>query len=105
MTPFELLFGRKPRTSLESLIPLSAETEQSGGLKNFVERRKQNLREIRFALETRHNLRVIARARANASTSRPSAGVALKKGSLVFVRESESSRHRDNRGQRAETST
>ena len=38
MTPFELLFGRKPRTSLESLIPLSAETEQRGGLNNFVER-------------------------------------------------------------------
>ena len=46
MTPFELLFGRKPRTSSDSLVPLSAETEQSGGLDNFVERRKQSLREV-----------------------------------------------------------
>ena len=100
MTPFELLFGRKPRTPLDSLVPLSAETEQSGGLDNFVERREQNLREVRLALEKQHNLRVTARARANASISRPSAGVALEKGSLVLVRESESSRHRDNRGRK-----
>ena len=44
MTPFELLFGRKPRTSLDSLVPLSEETGQRTGLDNFVERRKQNLR-------------------------------------------------------------
>ena len=37
MTSFELLLGRKPRTSLDSFVPLSAETEQSGGLDNFVE--------------------------------------------------------------------
>ena len=100
MTPFELLFGRKPRTSLDSLVPLSAETEQTDGLDNFEERRKQNLREVRLALEKQHKLRVTARARANASISRPSAGVALKKGSLVLVRESESSRHPDNRGRK-----
>ena len=100
MTPFELLFGRTPRTSLDSLVPLSAETEQSRGLDNCVERRKQNLREVRLALEKNHNLRVIARSRANASISRPSAGVALEKGSLALVRESESSRHHDSKGRR-----
>ena len=97
MTPFELLSGRKPRTSLDPLVPLSAETEQSVGLDNFVERRKQKLREVRLALEKQHNSRVTARARANASIARPSAGAALEKGSLVLVRESESSRYRDNR--------
>ena len=93
MTPFELLFGRKLRTSLDSLVPLSAETEQ----RPFA-RRKQNLRKVRLALEKKHNLRITARTRANASISRPSAGAALEKGSLVLVRESDSSRHRDNRG-------
>ena len=83
----------------DSLVPLSAETEQSGGLDNFVERCIQNLREVRLALEKQHKLRVTARARANASISRPSAGVALEKGSLVLVRESESSRHRDRSGE------
>ena len=100
MTPCELLFGREPRTSLDSLVHLSAETEQSGVLNNFVERRKHDLREVRLALEKQHKLRVTARARANASISRPSAGVALEKGSLVLVRESESSKHRDNRGRK-----
>ena len=43
MTPIELVLGSKHRTWLDSLIPLTAGTEQSGGLDNFVERRKQNL--------------------------------------------------------------
>jgi len=81
-------------------VPLSEETGQSGGLDNFVERRKQNLREVRLALEKRHNQRVTARAHANATIARPSAGVLVEKGSLVLVRESESSRHRDNRGRK-----
>ena len=84
----------------DSLVPLSAEREQSGGLDNFVERRKQSLREVRLALEKQHKLRVTATAPANASISRPSAGVALEKGSLVLVHESESSRHRDNSGRK-----
>ena len=100
MTPFELLFGRRPRTSLDTLVPLADETGQSGGLDNFVERRKQNLREVRLALEKRHNQRVTARAHANATISRPSAGALVEKGSLVLVCESESSRHRDNRGRK-----
>ena len=83
MTPFELLFGRTPRTSLHSLVPLSGETEQSGGLDDFVGRRKQNLRGVRLALEKRYNLRLTSRARANAASSRPSAETQLEKGSLV----------------------
>ena len=100
MTPFELLFGRKPRTSLDSLVPLTDEMDQERGLDNFVERRKQNLREVRLALEKRHELRVAARAKANASIERSSAGVGVVKDSLVLVRESESSRHRDYRGRK-----
>ena len=100
MTPFELLFGRKPRTTLDSLVPLTYETDTEGGLDNFVERRKQNLREVRLALERRHEFRVAARAKANATIERSSAGVAVGRHSLVLVRETESRRHRDRRGRK-----
>lgn len=96
-SPFELLFGRKPRTSLDSLVPLTDEVE-NGGLDSFVERRKQNLREVRLYLEKRHDLKVASRARANAAISRPSAGVRAERGNLVLVRESDSNRHREGRG-------
>ena len=82
MTLFELMFGRKPRTSLDSLMPLSEETRESGGLDNFVEPRKQNLHEVRLALGMRGNQRAAARAHANAIISRPSAGVTVERGSL-----------------------
>lgn len=36
MSPFELLFGRAPRTSLDSLVPLSVDTDNTRGLDNFV---------------------------------------------------------------------
>lgn len=98
MTPFEMLFGRPPRTSLDSLVPLEGEPETATGLNNFVERRKQNMREVRLALEKQHSYRVAAREKANRAISRPSPGVSVEPGSLVLVRESESSRHRDRRG-------
>ena len=97
MTPFELQFGRKPRTSLDSVVPLSEETGHSSGLHNYLERHKQNLREVRLTLEKRYNRRVPARSHANAAISRTSGGVPVEKGCLVLVRESESSTHRDNR--------
>ena len=53
MTPFELMFGRKPRTSLDSLVPLSEEAGQSGGLDNALKQRKQGLRGVRLAFEKR----------------------------------------------------
>ena len=98
MTPFEMLFGRPPRTSLDSLVPLDGETETASGLDNFVERRKQNLREVRLALEQQHSYTVAAREKANQTILRSSPGVSMGQGSLVLVRESESSRHRDRRG-------
>ena len=79
MAPFEEMFGRKPSTSLDSLVLLSKETGQSGGLDNFVERRKQNLREVLLALEKRYNRRVTALAHVNAAISRPSAEVTVEK--------------------------
>ena len=100
LTPFELLFGRPPRTSLDSLVPTATEAEGTGGLDNFVERRKQNMREVGLALERRSELKEAARAHENATISRPSAGVSVEQGSLVLVREADSARHRDNRGRK-----
>ena len=100
LTPFEMLFGRPPRTSLDSLVPLESESEATGGLDNFVERRKQNMREVRVALEQRHSAQTAARQKANQSISRPSPGVSVETGDLVLVRESDSSRHRDGRGKK-----
>lgn len=100
MTPFELLFGRPPRTSVDSLVPKTDVTDADGGLDNFVERRKQNLLEVRLALEKRHDLRVSARLRANQSIERSSVGVVVSKGDLVLVRETSATRHRDSRGRK-----
>ena len=65
MTPFELLFGRKPRISLDTLVPQIDATDKSGGLDSFVESRRQNFREVRLALEKRHQSKVNARLKAN----------------------------------------
>lgn len=100
MTPFELLFARPPRTSLDSLVPTAEAADAAGGLDNFVERKKQNMLEVRLALEKSHDLRVSARARANQTIERSSAGVAVKKGNMVLVRETTSTRHRDSRGRK-----
>eukprot|EP00903_Cladosiphon_okamuranus_P009190 g8777.t1 len=50
------------------------ETENARGLDNFVEQRRQNMLEVRQAMERRNELRMNARAKANATISRPSAG-------------------------------
>ena len=48
------------------------------------------LREEKLALEKRHRNKVLARQKANAQIARPSAGVSMKPGDLVLVRESPS---------------
>ena len=41
MMAFKLLFGRKPRTSLDSLVSLLDDATQLRSLDNFVEQRKE----------------------------------------------------------------
>lgn len=98
MSPFEFLFGRRPRTSLDTLVPGAGVTDNTKGLDNFVEQRRQNLLEVRLAMEKRNELRMATRAKANADISRPSAGVTADRGSLVLVRTPASLRHRDRHG-------
>ena len=98
MTAFELLCGRKPRTSLDSLVPLLNGAAQTTSLDNFVEQRKQNLLEVRKVLEQRQAIRTAARKRVNATINRSSAGVPAKVGDLVLVREADSTRSREGYG-------
>lgn len=45
LSPFELLFGRPPRTSLDTLVPVADVSDNTRGLDNFVEHRRQNMLE------------------------------------------------------------
>ncbi|CAM9581558.1 unnamed protein product, partial [Pylaiella littoralis] len=100
LTPFELLFGRPPRTSLDSLVPCPERADERRGLDNFVERRKQNLREVRLVLEKRADLRASSREQVNGTIERSSTGVAVDKGDWVLVREMAATRFRDGRGKK-----
>ena len=66
MTPFQLLSGRSPRTSLDMLVPQMDDIETTGSLENFIEERRHDLREVREALERMHEHREKARQRHNA---------------------------------------
>ena len=98
MTSFESLFSRKPRASLDSLVPVLDDVKQLGNLDSFVEQRKQKLLEIRKGLERRHAVRVAARKRAKATKTRSSIGVTVKAGNLVPVKEAGSTRNREGCG-------
>ena len=98
MTAFELLFGRKPRTPLDSLVPLLDCAAQATSLDNFVEQRKQNLLEVGKVLEQREAIRTAARERVKATINRSSTGVTAKVGDLVLVREADSTRSREGYG-------
>ena len=54
MTPFQLLFGRSPRTTLDMLVPQMDDTGATGGLSNFIENRRHNMREVAEALKKLH---------------------------------------------------
>ncbi len=94
MTPFQLLFGRTPRTSLDMLVPQMDDKDTTGGLENFIDEHRHNLRDVREALGRMREQREKARQRHNASIQRPSAGTRIAAGDLVLARESDSSLQR-----------
>ena len=68
VTPFYLLFGREPRTSLDALAPqLDGDDLSAGNLETFVEERRHTFREVRKVLEKRHADRERSRQKANSS--------------------------------------
>ena len=61
--PFEILFGRKSRTSLDTLdtlVPQIDDSEAAEGLENFIKQRRV-LREVRQVLEKRQENRIVTR--------------------------------------------
>ena len=70
MSPFEILFGRKPRTSLDTLVPHMDDSEAAEGLDSFIEKRRQVLREVRQVLEKKLQSRIATRERVNAGIAK-----------------------------------
>ena len=81
-----MLFGRPPRTPLDSLVPLEGEPDTAIRFNNFVERRKQDMREVRLALEKRHSYRAAAKEEGEPVCFADVAGRVGGTGSLVLVR-------------------
>ena len=98
MTPFQPLFGRSTRTTLDMLVPQMDDTEATGGLSNFIESRRHNMREVAEALKKLHEDKGVARQRHNAGISRPAARVNVAVGDLVLARESDSALFRQEMG-------
>ena len=101
MTPFELLFGRKPRISQDTLVPKIDATDRSGGLDSFVEETTE-FQASTAGLEKRHQSKVSARLKANEKITRESAGTGAQAGDLALVKESSSSIERNGSGGKLE---
>ena len=91
-TPFRILFGRNPCTILDALMPETDKGTDMGGINTFVEDQRRPLKEVIAILAGRHHQQEAARFKRNQKILRPSAGSAADEGSLVFVRELDSSR-------------
>jgi len=102
MSPFEILFGRKPHTPLDTLAPQMDGADTREDLDSFVEQRRQVLCEVKSALVRRHEAKVAAREKENAKIARTSSGVLAQPGNLVLVREAESTLSRRGRGDKLE---
>ena len=103
VTPFELLFDRKPRISIHTLVPQIDATNRSEGLDNFVENRRLNFWEERLALDKRHQSKDKSRQKAKRKITRESAGtVAQTSDLIVLVRKSGSNVERNGYGGKLE---
>lgn len=94
MPPFELLFGRNPRISLDTLVRSMDNSEQSGGLDALVKQRRQMPRDVKQTLEKRHGERVESRQAVNARMKQPSVRIVTTPGNLVLLKEADSTIHR-----------
>ena len=90
--------ARKPRISLDILVPQIGTTNRSEGLENFLENRRQYFREVRLALEKRHQSKVNARLKANNKIIRESAGNLAQIEDLVLVEKLSSNIERNGSG-------
>ena len=91
MTPFQLLFDRRPRTTLDMLTPHMDDTEATGGLSHVIETRGRNMRGVAEAQRKIHKSNEVPRQRRNARISRSPPSVSVSEGDLVPARESDTS--------------
>ena len=98
ISPFEVLFGRKPRTQLDALTP-QVNGEASGqGLVEFVEERKRRLREVYELLRRRNEVKEADRVKHDTKMKKRSVGVEAKVGTQLLVREAENKLYREGVG-------
>lgn len=65
LLPFELLFGRKPQTTFNTLFPYIKNTGLGVGLDANIEERRKIFRVVRQALEKRHRDKLASRQKVN----------------------------------------
>ena len=94
--------GKSPRNLPRLVMLKSSATDRSGGLDNFVESRRQNFREIRQALEKRHQNKVNARLKANNKITRELEGTVAQSGDIILVKEPRSNVERNGSGGKLE---
>ena len=88
--------------SLDTFVPQIDAADRSEGLNNFVESRRQNFREVRLALEKRHQGKVKSRQKTNNRMTMESAWAVAHTDDLVLVKESSSNTYRNGRGDKLE---
>ena len=94
-SPYQMLFGRSPRTPLDQLTPTLDNANAVLGLEPTIEETRRKHVEVTKILRKRQEENNRHRERRNASIVRTSPGAKAQVGHKVLVRESASTLHRD----------
>ena len=89
VSPFEVLFGRQPRTQLDAISPQVDGGTSGMELVNFVEERKKRFKEVRELLERRNQSKEAECLKRNAQMKRKSIGEEAKIGMQLLVKEAD----------------
>ena len=94
-SPYQMLFGRSPRTPLDQMTPTLDNTNAALGLEPMIEETRRKHVEVTKILQKRQEEKNGHREQRNASIKRTSPGAKAQVGHKVLVRESASTLHRD----------
>ena len=95
LSPYQMMFGRSPRTPLDQLSPNLDNSGATLGLEPTVEETRRKHMEVTQALRKRQAEKNRHRDLRNAQILRTSPGAKTQVGDIVLVRESSSTLHRD----------